>query len=221
MRTRRVGWWVGLVMAAAAGIPGCQLVGAIGANAEHTGSHRVEAQIVALEGKSFAVLVLAGRSIQGEYPSLVDHLTQKITERLAKPEAAPRAAGYVPPADVLRYTNNTPGWALKSKEELGRALGGVERLVVVEVIEYRLTDPGNRYVWEGVASGTVSVYDATGPGSELALTEKATSARFPDSLGHVDEEMSGQVVNSALAARFVDRVSWLFTAHDEPNDIKY
>lgn len=199
----------------------CSVVGAIAANADREGSHKVPAAVRALEGKSFAVLVQADRSIQGEHPLLVEYLTRNIVRRLAAAENSPRASGFVPADDVLKFTYDSPSWPLKSKAELAEALGGVERLVIVELIEYRLHDPGNRYVWDGRAAATVSVFEGASAVSELALAEKSVSVKFPDSLGQDEEQLSARVVNSAIAQRLIDRASWLFYDHEEPNAIKY
>ncbi|MCE7975399.1 MAG: hypothetical protein DYG92_13920 [Leptolyngbya sp. PLA1] len=199
----------------------CSAIGAIAANADREGSHKVPASVRALDGKSFAVLVQADRSIQGEHPLLLEYLTRNITQRLAASENSPRASGFVPADEVLKFTYDAPSWPLKSKAELSAALGGVERLVIVELIEYRLHDPGNRYVWDGRAAATVSVFEGSSSTSELALSEKSVSVRFPDSLGQAEEQLNVRVVNSALAQRLIDRVAWLFYDHEEPNAIKY
>lgn len=199
----------------------CSAIGAIAANADREGSHKVPAAVRVLEGRSFAVLVQADRSIQGEHPLLLEYLTRNITQRLAASDNTPRASGFVPADEVLKFTYDSPSWPLKSKAELSQALGGVERLVIVELIEYRLHDPGNRYVWDGRAAATVSVFESAASTSELALTEKSLSVRFPDTIGQDEEMLNVRVVNSALAQRLIDRAAWLFYDHEEPNAIKY
>lgn len=199
----------------------CGAIGAIAANADREGTHKVPASVRALEGRSFAVLVQADRSIQGEHPLLLEYLTRNITQRLAASDNTPRASGFVPADEVLKFTYDSPSWPLKSKAELSQALGGAERLVIVELIEYRLHDPGNRYVWDGRAAATVSVFEGSASTSELALTEKSLSVGFPDTIGQDEEMLNVRVVNSALAQRLIDRAAWLFYDHEEPNAIKY
>jgi hypothetical protein len=198
----------------------CQLIGVMAANAERGGTHKVEARTQALAGKSFAVIVHADRALQGEHPLLLDFLTQKITEKLAQPENNPRAAGYIPPSDVLRFVYDNPAWALKPKPELAAALGDVQRLVILEIYEYQLHDPGNRYIWNGVASGTVSIFDPTSEAPEIAIAEVPVAAKFPDTSGQGPDQIDRRVVNTALATRFAERAAWLCYDHEEPNDAR-
>lgn len=213
-------WWIGLAVMLPA-LNGCQIVGVIAENARRDGTHKVSAASNALEGKSFAVIVQPDRAIQGDQPALTEYLTRKITERLAAPTNTPRAGGYVSADDVLRYTYDHPSWNLRPREELARALGGVDALVIVEVYEYRLNDPGNRYIWDGIAAGTVSVFHTATGTPDLAVLEKSISVKFPDQTGLGRDQVGQSVVNTALASRFVDRVSWLFYDHEEPNEQKY
>lgn len=207
---------LGTVAAGFAALAGCQLAAVAVDNYQRDAAKTVEPQSLLLADKSFAVLVTADRSIQGDHPQLVEYLTAKITERLADPANTPRAGGFVPAADVLRYVYDNPGWAYQTREDLGRALGGVQRLVVVEVIDYQLHEPGNQYVWEGRAAGTVTVFDLESSTPELAALEKSVSVPFPDQRGQGPEQLPRNMVNSALALRFVDRATWLFYSHKEP-----
>lgn len=195
---------------------GCAIVGAVAENYRKDATRKVDAETDVLAGKSFALLVSAPRSVQGDFPTLVETLTARCTERLSNPANVPAAGGFVPPVDVLRFMYNTPAWSLRSKTELGKALGDVDRLVMVEVSEFRLHAPGNPYVWDGVASALVSVYDPRSRTPEIALFERTVLVKFPDKQGDGPEQMAAALVNSALLARLVDRATWLFYDHQEP-----
>lgn len=197
-------------------LSGCQVVGVAVEHYRRDATKTVAAESLALEGKSFAVIVTADRSIQGDFPNLPDMLAVRITERLANPANLPPAAGFVPPADVLRYIYDNPSWYLKDKKNLADALGGVDRLVILELLEYRLHDPGNAYVWNAVAAGTVSVYDPSSFTPEIAVMEKLVTVKFPDKIGLGPDDMDATLVNAALSLRMVDRTSWLFYDHQEP-----
>lgn len=206
-----------VVLAAVAAAPaGCQIVGVAAENYKRESTRPVKAEYEGLAGKSFAVVVVADRSTQAEHPGLTDYLTGKITERLATPTNKPTPGGYVPAADVLKYLYDHPSWTVRSRSELATELGGVERLVVIEVQEYRLHDPGNAYVWDGLAAGTVSVYDPTSSTPDFPAFEKGITVKFPDKTGTGPDQLSSAVVNTELARRFVDRTSWLLYEHQEP-----
>jgi hypothetical protein len=211
-------WWIAPALGLALG--GCQLIGAIAANAERHGTRKVAARTDALSGRSFAVVIQADRSIQGEFPGLVEYISEKATGLLGQPTNVPRAAGFVPPADVIRYLYDNPGWELRPRRDLARALGGVQRLIVIDLNEYRLHDPGNPYLWDGAASATVTVFNPDSETSELPVMEHAVSVRFPDSSGMGPDQMDRRVVNSVLAARLAEKVAGLFYDHEEPNDAR-
>lgn len=217
--------WAGaavLLGAACFGVaaPGCaigELAGAMAESSRRQGSTTIEAEYSGLTGKSFAVVVMADRVIQADHAAVVARLTRDIADRLAKFAGG---SAFVPGEDVLRYTFNYPRWSTMPPSELARALG-VERLVVVELTEYRLNDPGNQYLWQGVAAGSVSVYEAESVVPDEQAYHKALQVKFPDRGGYGPADLPRAAVNTELSRRFIDRASWLFYRHDEKNIIEY
>jgi hypothetical protein len=100
--------------------------------------------------------------------------------------------------------------------ELGKGLGNVERLVYVELNEYRLHDPGNPYEWDGVAAATISVLELDGATPDDFAFEKPITVKFPGKKGVDSSQLSSGAVTSALSLRLVDRLTWLFYDHQEP-----
>ncbi|NUQ67871.1 MAG: hypothetical protein HUU18_06275 [Phycisphaerales bacterium] len=210
---------VALGAAAWASLSGCY-AGALIESYKRSSTKTVSAEYTRLEGKSFAVVVAADRAIQADHPLLTDHITSRVTERLSAGTNVPVAGGFVPAPMVLKYMYNTPGWSTASRVELAKALGGegqtVERIIYIDLYEYRLADPGNKYEWDGVAAGTVSVYEIDSTLPEEPAFERTIQVRFPGKKGIGPEQMDRVSVTSALALRFVDRASWLFYSHEEP-----
>ncbi|MFO0832091.1 MAG: hypothetical protein U0637_09625 [Phycisphaerales bacterium] len=202
-------------------LPSCELVGGMMENARRNSTHIVEAEYEGLGGKSFAVLVTADRAIQGEHPGLVEHLTGKITERLAVAANKPTPAGVIPADAVLRYQSRHPDWASKPYDKLAEDLGGIQRLVLVEVVEYRLNEVGNAYEWDGAASGSVRVVEVDGGAIDTFAFDKLVNVRFPDKKGVTPDDVSRSAMTSALALRFIDRTTWNFYAHEEPMEPEY
>lgn len=178
----------------------------------------VSAEYDGLTGKTVAVVVSADRSAQAEFPTLVFELTRRINERLAKQG---QIAGYVSAADMALFVANNPQWPAMTRTDLAEALGGVERLVLVELYEYRLRDPGNRYLWNGVASGITAVVEADSTLPEEYAFQQSFRVGFPDDSGRGPNDFGAGVVATALLQRTADRVAWLFAEHDEPRDIEY
>lgn len=201
-------------------LSGCQiaaLVGGIAENAHRSGSTEYPADYVGLEGKSYAVIVSADRLIEADHPGITTRLTQIIDRDL---HANAGASAHIPPARLLSFLYANPQWQALPRGELGELLG-VDRLIVIELVEYRLHEPGNRYTWEGVASGIVEVYEVDSAVPDDPMYEHTMVISFPDRSGVLEEELPKNVVTSELSRRFGQRVAWLFFAHEEKNDLTY
>lgn len=214
-------WLAAVLGVCAISLSGCAAAGVFAIlqkGIEESTPKKVFAEYEGLAGKSFAVLVSIDRSVQAEYPALSAELSARITERIVEGAGA---SGFVPPADVLGFIARTPSWPVMRREELAERLGGVQRLIVIEITEYRLREAGNRYLWDGQASGLVSVMESDGPLPDQPIFQRQIRVRFPDGSGFSEDDMSGQLVQSALAQRFSNRAAWLFFDHEEPPGITY
>jgi hypothetical protein len=189
-------------------------------NARAQSNVNVKAEYSGLDGHSFAVLVRADRVTQAEYPSLVARFTQQANERLKEETLA---TGYIPPYDLLTYTFNNPRWVARPLGEVAEELG-VDRLVLIELHEYRLYEPGNRYVWDGTVVGTVGVIEADSIMPDEFVFSKAIRVDYPDedkSYMSEDSAMTQEIVATVLESRFINRATWLFFDHKESYSIEY
>lgn len=205
---------------AIAALPGCVIVGLIGAmaeSAEHTGSTTYPADYEGLDNHSYAVVVSVDRVVEADNPGITARLTQLIDESLS---ANTRSTAHIPAGRMLAKLYAEPSWRALPRGELGEKLG-VDRLVFIEVVEYRLHEPGNRYIWDGLASGLVEVYEIDSALPDDPMYGATISVSFPDRKGLLEEEIPGAAVTSELSRRFAERVSWLFYEHTEPNAITY
>ena len=199
---------------------GCQIgafIGGMAASADRKGSRTVPAKYPRLENASFAVIVASDRSLQREQPDAVPLLTREITRRLSENCGA---SGMVPADEILRFQYQRPGWIAMSPGELASTLN-VQRLVFIDLQEYALTEPGNPYVWNGTASGVVSVLEADSRTPDDFVFRENIRVHFPDSEGLSQSQVPRQTVELELARRFIHRSSWLFYDHDEANALKY
>ena len=199
---------------------GCIVGAAIGGMAEsykRTGTSEIEAEYTGIEGHSFTVVVTADRLIEGNNPGISARITQRVNDRLIQ-NAKPTFA--IPSADLLTVLYNTPQWPAMPRGEVAEMLG-VERLIVVELVEYRLNEPGNKYIWDGSASCVVSVFESDSPFPDDPVFEKALRVSFPDMSGLMRTEIPEAAVNTELANRLTNRISWLFYTHEESNVIPY
>lgn len=204
-----------LVFFALAG-SGCVVGAFIGGMAEsyrRTSTYAVAADYEGLQDKSYAVAVYGDRVLQGANPTLLPRLTNRISLRLADP-ALTGASGFVPAQSVLEVQFSHPDWAGWSYERLAEEFG-VQRLIVVEIYEYRLNEPGNAYLWDGLIAAKVGVVEADGPIPNEFSYSKDIQVRFPNETGMGPTDFNRQQVQAGLEQRFVDRVTWLFFEHQE------
>ncbi|MFN8817161.1 MAG: hypothetical protein ACK5ZV_10505 [bacterium] len=197
---------------------GCNIVAGIGALEEarrRNSTQTIDPVYTGLQGKSFAVVVTADRVIQSDFPDLLPRLTTFITDDLVRNQPAIQAAGMVPAADVLQYQYNNPRWITLSYGRLAEQLG-VQRLIIVDLLEYRLFEPGNKYLWSGRAAATVNIMESDGPLPDEAAFSKQLKVKFPDKDGIGPADMDIRIVNTELSRRLGQRASWLFYAHEEP-----
>lgn len=215
---------IGLALGSLALVQSSCIVGAaIGGMAESyqsSGESLVFSEYQGLQDKTYAVIVTAPRSIQGEFPRLVSSLTNAISSRLAGANEDVLALGFVPGPRVLEFQYTTPQWTAWSYEELIDHFQ-VDRLIVVDLFEFRLREPGNRYVWNGVIAGRVGVVEAeNGAPNEFAFV-RDLNIRYPDDSGYTAADFTPAHVEASLKDRFANRSSWLFYDHMEPNRIRY
>jgi len=213
-------WLLATALANVLLVGGCNILAPIGGmmeNARREGSTEIEAEYTGLDDKSFAVIVSADRAIQAEYPAVLARLTTEISERVSKQT---KASKYVPGARILNFQFENPRWSTWTPSELAKKLG-VERIIFVDVDEYRLKDPGNRYIWKGVASASVRVSETDGRMGDDFVFRKTLLVKFPDKDGFTPQDMAEELVTTALSNRLIDRVSWLFYTHEEKNIITY
>jgi hypothetical protein len=201
-------------------LPGCIIAAAVGGMAEsynRTGTTVYPAQYTGIAGKSFAVVATGSRLMESEHPGLTARLIQRVNNRIIA-NAAPSHA--IPSNDLLSVLYNTPQWPAMTRGEVAEMLG-VERLIVIEIIDYSLQEAGNQYVWDGVASVLVTVFESDGGFPDDPVFEKAIRVTFPDSTGLLRTDIPESAVTTELSNRIVNRVSWLFYEHEESNIIPY
>jgi hypothetical protein len=209
------------LLAGLAAMPGCQLVSGMMRSYEESVPKSVPPIWEGLKGKTIGVMVAIDPTLHTKFPDMEAYLVRQVTDRLADPKNDSGVTGYTRVAEVIAYSSNNPGWIAKAATELGEALGGVDCVVIVEVDEFRLYDPGNMYTWDGEASGSVGVFDLTSPLPNEYAFRKAIRVTFPDDVGTSPDMMPGDFVSSALLRRFIDRATWPFYTHDEAYHSKY
>jgi hypothetical protein len=201
-----------LALAAMTLTSGCQMAAMMAESYKRTSTRKVEAEYRGLEGKSFCVVIAMDRVIQASQPQLGPQLTNAITERL---RAESGATGYIPGPVVLQFQYTNPGWEARTYSELAEDFG-VDRIIFVDIFEFRLFETGNSYLWDGLLAGQIGVTEADGSFADNFTFSRDVSVRFPDQAGYSPNDFTEAQIRAVLMSRFVDRVTWLFYDHQEP-----
>jgi len=219
----RVGGTLSLLLVCLAS-SGCNIVGFFGTVYAEATPKRVDAQYEGLNGQKFALVVYADRAIMADFPGVTDQLTNTINETLRAELPSSNREGsetqYVPPLTLLSWLANHPRWRVMMPDELGEKLG-VDRLVLVELYNFQLNDPGNRYLWKGEAVGNIRVYELDSALPNDPMFDRNVAVKFPDTDGYTEADMSASTVTAALLQRFTLRAAWLFFDHDEDRRIDF
>ena len=92
---------------------------------------------------------------------------------------------------------------------------GVDRLVWIEIYEFRLHPPGNRWIWEGMATANVGIVEADGYDPDSFSEQWDISEEFPKIKQLGRESATQQSIETGLMAVFVRKIAWLFYDHIE------
>lgn len=193
---------------------GCELI-AIAMIAKRDMPKQVDASYRGLDhAEGFAVMVSADRSIQATHPGAIMEIAARTAENLRDHYADREdpVPGWVRPVDVLNYQYDNPRWYLRPRGEIAADLG-VDRLIVITLEEYRLTDPGNTIEWNGVATGRVAVYEADSLGLDDIAFEHAVTVRFPEKIGYDENSYQASQIASVLVSKFSRYSAELFYDH--------
>lgn len=214
--------WLALVLCSGLIVcgAGCSLgalVGGMADSANRLGSTTYEAEYTGLQSHTFAVVATTDRGIQAEFPALLPTLVQRLDLVLAEHAGA---SGHVPGDEVTGYLANNPQWVAWPRSQLAEELN-VDRVIYIEVNDFRTNEPGNEYVWDGLVWATLSVIERGAVATDVEAYRKDLQIHFPDQTGYGPNDFSKQVVASELLRRLIERSGWLFYKHEEKNSLEY
>lgn len=191
-------------LATAWSVSGCETVGYVTQAINADQDVQFQAKYRGLENKRVAVLVDAPMDVQFDYQNVVPGLCELISGGIHQYVEGTKVR---PPMDVVAFLSNNVYWPMMDPAELAKKLD-VQRLVLVDIVEYRLTTPGNSYLWDGVVIAEVGVIEADGVDSSAPVFSERITARFPvvDNVGRdkasaTDIERGLQVATSQKIVR--------------------
>ena len=151
---------VGVIGSLAIGVTlvGCGLEGLVGGmaqNFEYAKKIEVHPEYNGLGNESVAVIVQTDMATMYEYPNVDLLMASGVAGRLQMHVEGVRV---LDPRLVNSWQFRTPQWSALAFGEMAERLK-VNRIVYIDVYEYRLNPPGNRYLWDGVCAANVSIIE--------------------------------------------------------------
>jgi hypothetical protein len=206
---------VALVAAAASALPGCIIPGiasAIGQKIEKDKMIEVLARYRGLENRTVAVLAHTDMTTGYENPMAVANIVANVASQIQRRVGGARV---LDPRDTLSWSHQHPGWPAMPPGEVAKELD-VERVVMIDIYEYRLNPPGNAWLWEGVAAANVTVIEVDGIDPDAPAEEFNVTVGFPEDEGVSRDMATANAIELGLQKLFVDKIAWLFYDHIEP-----
>lgn len=198
---------------------GCQLFGVLAYAVTGDDGRKVDvkSQYVDLAYRKTAVIVALPEDTYRRYPTAQKRITQMIARRL---QLNVEGVRIINPDHIVSFQNENPYWNTLLYSELADAFN-VDRLILVDVNQYSMYEPGNQNVMQGVIVADVGVIEAANPetgevgsGNNLAF-QQIVEVRYPEDteLGVPDGDQA--TVELATVATFAERAVWLFHDHEE------
>lgn len=193
---------------------GCIIFGvasAIGSNIEKQKQIEVLAKYRGLENKSVAVLAHTDQRSAYEYPTALPNIVGNVASELTQNVHGVKV---MDPRFSITWMHQTPGWTTAPLADLANELD-VDRVVVIDIYEYRLNPMGNSFLWDGVAGANIGIVERDGIDPDSYAEEFQVIAKFPDMEGIGKAQASGREIEIGLQKTFVDMVAYLFYDHAE------
>jgi len=185
------------------------LAGAIGGEIERNKKIEVLAEYEGLENKSVAVIVHADAATLYEFPSVAQTVSGNVAFRI---QQNVRGVSILPPAAVAQWQYQTPAWSTLPYGQIADELN-VDRVVLVDIFEFRLHPPGNRWIWDGMAGASIGIIERDSLDPDAFVEEYSVAVKFPDVADLSRESAQEDAIQTGLVAKFTQTVNKLFYDH--------
>jgi hypothetical protein len=203
------------LVAAALTLGGCgveRLIGGMAQNYEYQKLKEVHALYPDLENKTVAVLVDVDLGTLYEHPDVVLTIATNVSRDVQLNVPGVRV---ISPTYVTEWQFRTPMWNAMPYGEIAESIG-VDRVVHIDLYEFRLHPPGNRWLWEGVCAANVGIIERDGLDPDAYADVFSVESTYPSIRGVTRDSADANRIRTGLLKLFVDEVSWLFYPHLEP-----
>lgn len=169
----------------------------------------VTAEYRGLDNQTVAVLVDADLNVQFQHPTLVLDVTTLVSNKLATNVPG---ITVIDAKQVVDFQNRNIYWNTTPYRSLAKRLG-VTRLVMIDVVEFRLHERGNVNVFKGYLNAGLGVAEADGATPNDLTYSSSMAAAYPPSqrLGAVNADQ--RLIRLGTITLFCEGVSLKFYDH--------
>ncbi len=168
-----------------------------------------------LSGQTVAVVIEADLVMHYEHPGMANIIAEAVAARIAMHVENVRVLS---PTDVAHWQYTTSQWTAMSSGEIVDSLK-VDRVVYIQIQNYRLTPPGNQWLWEARCDALIGIIEKNSfeqDGFDQTFEINSIFPRRPSVLTH--EEATKADIERGLLAEFIKETAWLFYLHQEPKN---
>lgn len=171
----------------------------------------VEGQYLDLANRSVAVVVSMSDYTEFKHPEAKKRITEEIARLI---QANVPGATLTSPNEIIAWQQENAYWATRPPSMLIKQLK-VERLVLVEIGEYRTHEPGDKHVMRGVIAASVNIVEAEAADPDNFGASFSKNVMFPEpgesKIGRVGADE--QMIELRTQIRFCETTAGLFYDH--------
>ncbi|MHC4079763.1 MAG: hypothetical protein ACYS15_07200 [Planctomycetota bacterium] len=203
------------LLAASLLLAGCgfeRLVGGMAQNYEYQKVIEVHPVYADLEGQTVAVLVDVDLGVLYDHPEVMLTIATNVSREI---QLGVPGARVVAPNYITEWQFRTPMWSAMPYGEIAESIG-VDRVVHIDLYEFRLHPAGNRWLWEGVCAANVGIIERDGLDPDSYADVFSVESSYPKLKGVGRDSATAEQIQTGLLALFIEQTGWLFYAHYEP-----
>jgi hypothetical protein len=169
----------------------------------------VSAEYLDLADRRVAVMVAADGHTLHRYPDAPLRLCRAMTTRIAT--HVPGVTTTIP-SQIIQYQQDNPYWMNLRYGDLAKKLD-VDKIVLIDLVEYQTHDPGNAHIWQGRITANVGVIDANARDPDNFVYHNTVSVQFPQGsdIGIIDSD--NDTIQLGMVVMFARRGGGLFYDH--------
>jgi len=171
----------------------------------------VKGQYTDLANRSVAIVVSMSDYVEFNHPDAKRAITEEMARRI---QANVPGVTLTSPSEILQWQKDHAYWATRPPSMLIDQLK-VERLVLVEIGEYRTHEPGDKHVMRGVISASINVVEAEAEDPDNFGASFTKNTMYPEpgesKVGRVGD--SEALIEMRTQIRFCESAAGLFYDH--------